>query len=379
MRLPLVASFAVVLGALPTWASEAKPCAPEPTDQVIAYGDVLTGTDCVISPIADRDFYNFNAGLNETVRVVATPWRYYPYNQALCWDIYDPTPALVKSECSGAALVFEAPLPKPGTYRIILYESGNDQTLSYNLSLTRVFPFPSDAAALQYSQVLSDVVDPAADVDTFVFGGTKDATISLVATPFRYYPYNQALCIELYDPGWAPVNDTTGNPVAVCSGDSIAKDIKLLKTGNYSLVVTESGHDQTLSYNLGLHCQFGTCDPKLPVCEVEATYNAGALDLVFTLRSVPLAKWDLWLNVQSTMKQIIKSKQIRIPGQRTFTAKIPSFPPSGRIGLINTLSRDNKGITCSDLTMVNTGDPVGASSANVGENVIVNVPLPPEP
>jgi hypothetical protein len=159
-------------------------------------------------------------------------------------------------------------------------------------------------------------------------------------------------------------------------------DIKLPKTGNYSIAVTEHGHDQTLSYNLSLHCLFGgDCGAKLPVCEVAATYNAGALNLTFILRSVALAKWDLWLNVQSTMKHIIKTKQIKINDPRTFAATIAPFPPSGKIDFINTLSRDNKGITCSDSIILNTGDPVGGASptAEELESLILRAPLQPEP
>lgn len=85
--------LSVFLAMVPAgWAaSEAKPCDPEPTDQIIAYGDVLSGSDCAIGAIADIDFFNFTGLQNEVVRLVVTPFPYFPFSQAIRWEIYDPT------------------------------------------------------------------------------------------------------------------------------------------------------------------------------------------------------------------------------------------------------------------------------------------------
>ena len=61
--LPLKTMAVIALVTLPGIAFatvEGVPCSPEPTDMVISYGDLVTGTNCDISPAGDTDIFRFS-------------------------------------------------------------------------------------------------------------------------------------------------------------------------------------------------------------------------------------------------------------------------------------------------------------------------------
>ena len=149
---------AFLLITTPVWAvSEAKPCAPEPTDMNVAYGDVMSGTDCFVSPNGDADLFRFSGQANDLVRIVGLMiTEGYPNNLQL--ELLDPNGSSIAVQYSNSGLgvyaaVIQMRLPLTGAYTLVMRESGNDAVQHYNLMLDRLDP----VAQTQLRQHMSDV------------------------------------------------------------------------------------------------------------------------------------------------------------------------------------------------------------------------------
>ena len=112
-----------ILLALPVLAtSEGTPCIPEPTDEFIEYGDLMT---CEISEVGDSDIFRFLGESGEKVVLQVTD-QAGPGGPHACIELFGPGGTLIRSLCSDAAARIDIPLNELGEYLVRITEGGND-------------------------------------------------------------------------------------------------------------------------------------------------------------------------------------------------------------------------------------------------------------
>ena len=352
-RFCLTLAFALACLVIPSRLTGAEPlknCALEPGNTPIAYGDILGGSNCEINPPTDVDLFNFTGSNGEKVRIVGLR---FSGGNALCAELRDPDGIGVPGGfCTSGTFQADFTLVKTGQYTLIIQESGNDQTTTYGLTLIRLFP-STGSPVIDYSQVLMNDLDPVPDQDLYRISGTAGDTIRLIALRSG----GNAICLGLQDPDGMDV------PGGFCTSGTFQADFPLTKTGVHTAIIAESGSDQTASYTLSLHCIFGTCSPKLPVCDVSATYAAGTLNLNFTLRTIENVSWGVWATVFGSTIPLWSVPVPPVDPAATFPLSIPGLPSLGAIGFLTTFAHSTKGITCWDFATVDTGPPGPAASA----------------
>lgn len=335
------------------WAvSEAKNCTPEPTtNMAIAYGTVLSGVDCFITPVADLDSFVFTAAANDKIRLQALKVG-GGYYAVPCVDLRDPDGLPVGNPvCSGNVQINQT-LTKPGTYKVLVTESGNDDTVQYNLSLHRVFPFPASALPIKYGQVLGDEINPSTDLDFFVFTGSASDWIRINAskTAGGYYA---VVCFEVYQPDAALLGQKQ-------CGTNPLLDIVLSQTGTYYILVSEDGNDDVVTYNLGAQCLSGPCK-VVQTCTLKdtPTYDAASktLTMNFTVGNTFPANWNAWLTYQNTIASLFSLAQPITDPPATITKTRANLSKAGKVGVLSTLTTPKQGVVCSSWVVINTGTP----------------------
>ena len=333
-------------------ASEAKNCTPEPTTNMpMGYGNVLSGTNCVIT-VADLDSFVFSAAANDQVRIAAakTGGGYYALP---CVELLDPDHVPVGGTVCTQNIQIDQKLTKPGYYTIVVNESGNDDTVNYDLSLTRIFPFQPGASAIKYGQVLSDEINPAADLDPFTFFGSVGDVIRITATKTGG-GYYALVCVEVFQP------DSTLLGQKLCTNSVQTPDTTLTQAGRYMILVSVSGNADILTYNLGLQCLAGSCKTTLSCTLKDAlAYDAasGTLTMNFTAGNQYPVTWNGWLSYQNTVTPLWSTPQPitdpPVPVSKTYSP----LPKVGIVGVLSTFTTPRNGITCSSWALVNTGIP----------------------
>jgi len=122
---------------LPQAAMSQTSCDPEPTNMTISYGAVVA---CAIDVVGDTDTFTFSGTSGESIRVVVsrsgneTGFLRFP-----CVELRSPTNQNVIGPRCGADFSgpanFETLLQASGTYSLVISEVGDDEAVSYTLSL----------------------------------------------------------------------------------------------------------------------------------------------------------------------------------------------------------------------------------------------------
>jgi hypothetical protein len=331
-------------------ASEARNCTPEPTTNMpMGYGYVLSGSNCVIT-VADLDSFVFSAAANDQVRIVAVKtgggtWA------VPCVELLDPDHGPVGSTTCSTSVEMNKQLTKTGYYTIVLNVSGNNDTVNYDLSLTRIIPFPGGATTIKYGQVLSDEINPPADSDPFTFFGSLGDLIRITAVKTGGGTW-AVLCIDVLQP------DSTPLGARLCSTSIQTADITLTQAGRYLILVSVSGNNDVATYNLGVQCLAGSCKTTLS-CTLKdvLSYDAatGTLTMNFTAGNQYAVTWNGWLSYQNTVIPLWSTPQ---PITDPPVPVIKTFSPlskAGVVGVLSTFTTPKNGITCSSWALVNTG------------------------
>jgi hypothetical protein len=231
-------------------ASEGVPCAAEPTDMPIDYGEVVL---CDIT-LGDSDQFDF-AGVNGETIVA----------QAAARGVGNPCLELkrqgspIRSACGGSSARIDGPLGEDGPYSLVVTESGNNSPMDYTLVLERIAPPSPAASAICPGCSISDgMIDPIGDLDIFVFQGEAGATVMVQASTHGL----GNPCIELWRPDGTPM----GPPE--CGGTTGRIDTTLDQSGPYSILVSENGNNASMNYTLTYQC-FGVCPTTAPVLECD--------------------------------------------------------------------------------------------------------------
>ena len=238
---------------------------PQPERALIAYGQHTEG--CQIIGPADRDNFTFAGTASDVVRINV---RSTTPRLDLRLELRDPTGVvLIDTSCFGEVLgngiqcsISQGlALAATGTFSITISDQNGDETGGYILQLERIPPtFEPPQVPYDSQAAVRDVVDQPTDLDFFVFDGVAGTTIQLTLssrTP-RLDPR-----LEVRGPTGAVLIDTS------CSGENVfgdgilcsvvASNVVLPATGRYLVIVSDSGIDETGTYDLTLNCIFGAC------------------------------------------------------------------------------------------------------------------------
>jgi hypothetical protein len=336
----------VVLAAMPAWAvSEAKVCGPEPTDMAVAYGDVLSGTNCDIA-VSDTDLFRFVGTAGDRIRIVAADLG-GDYRVGICVELFGPGLPATAPVCGDVSLQIDKSLPGTGMYTLVVSEWGNDAAFPYAFLLERLYPVRPDWPAIDVGIIRGDEVNPVTDQDFFRLPGKAGDVIRINAADLGG-DYRVGVCVELLNPDGTPAVPQS------CADVSTQINTTLTMNGTHTVIVSEWGNDAGFPYNAGYDCLSGNCAPKLPVCEVAPGMSGTTLNLDLTLRTVTPATWNLFVVVPNFAALIVSSPTGIIDPEKDFLLPVPNFPPIGTIGFLSMLST-SAGIICSDWETVNTG------------------------
>jgi len=249
---------------------------PDPTGPVINYIQATTDT---ITPAVDADAYTFNATastlLRLNLRTTSNAWNPRvelrdTAGTVVLNGIADGAgcnPANISSTCSFSVELVPA---LSGTYSLLVYDDGTNQTGGYQIGLWCVLgdcdsdgdAFPdNDRQILNYGgTITSNAIDTGVDADYYLFNGTvgDEIQFNFATTTNAWNPR-----LELRDPtGTVVLNglaDGMGcNPANIISTCSFIVNYSPPLSGTYSLLVYDGSTDQAGNYNFTLACVFGT-------------------------------------------------------------------------------------------------------------------------
>ena len=95
---------------------------------------------------------------------------------------------------------------------------------------------------------------------------------------------------------------------------------------------------------------------QVPACtlSIAPTYQGGTLNLQFTLGANVPTTWNVWLSIGNVTPRVWSLPVPAISPPFSFPVPLP-LPPSGRIGVLSTMTTPSEGILCSDWETVDTG------------------------
>jgi hypothetical protein len=167
------------------------------TTSAITCGDTLSGQ---LVAASDVNCYTFDADAGETVSV--TTQETAGVFQA-CWEIDGPG-GLLGIVCGQD----QRTLPSGGTYTIQVFDSGHNQTGSYDVNLAFVSETAHNCGeAMSCGQTLARQITKVGESDTFTFMGVAAETLSITV---QETGGGLAGCWELYDPSGASLGGACG-------------------------------------------------------------------------------------------------------------------------------------------------------------------------
>lgn len=260
------AAFLLLLLAFPGLANaavEGQACVAEPTDELIAYSNLRT---CTVSPIGDNDIYRFVGALGETVLIRASEGDGNFGSPDVCIDLRRPGGTRFGSvTCGEVAAGVEATLDEAGEWFMLISESGNDQTMNYNLVLERISPpSPTNTPVDSGISLGSEMISPFVDTDLYSFQGSVGDLIRIDASEGDGNFGSPDVCIDLRRP------DGSNVLPAVCGEVSAAIETILDQDGEYTIIMSEAGGDQAMNFTLLYTCIVGNCpQPQRAVCDIQ--------------------------------------------------------------------------------------------------------------
>jgi hypothetical protein len=233
----LVVIMATALPA-PALAQEGVPCATEPTDMVVAYGDVV---DCSIEVVGDTDTFRFSATAGEVIAVQAVIGS--PSSVRPCLTLVAPDASQLLACANAFVNRIDTMLTQTGTYTILVRDQPSAFTGHYTLVLERILPPSAKAKPISYGQTLVDQINISGDVDLFFFSGSQGDVISIRVA--NVSPSSVRPCLELITPAntrQTACNNAFNNELQTTLGQSgvfvaLARDMPNTFTGNYSIVL----------------------------------------------------------------------------------------------------------------------------------------------
>ncbi|MCH5373780.1 MAG: choice-of-anchor D domain-containing protein [Planctomycetes bacterium] len=223
--------------------------------------------DCVledtVSPVADSDVMLFDGHAGDTVLLTLADRTSGVWGEQPKAEVYDPDDELLASlQVDNTGTIWQDILPQNGTYTIVITEAGNDQGVSYNVGLQRLFPAPNSAFFVGSGSVLAGGITPVGDSDIVLFDGIGGCTTRITLTDRTVGVWGEQPKAEIYNPAAELVTTLQIDNTGTTWQD------ELLETGTYTVVMTEAGNDQGVSYSLSRQDLFGPCPAPRPEISV---------------------------------------------------------------------------------------------------------------
>ena len=196
----------------------------------ISYGDTIEGA---IEPAGDEDDYTFNASSGDTVTVC---FKKTSGTFSARAEIYDPSETLVED---GASSPLEASLTENGTYTIKMKDYWGDRTGNYTMSLQCVTD-PVNATNMTFGDAYEGSIEYITSMAPYVFLLNTNDILRVNAGEVSTTSGSFSTRLYLYDPD--------GTQVASTSSSTLTE--KVSETGQYCLMVSDSGFDGTGTFSV---------------------------------------------------------------------------------------------------------------------------------
>jgi hypothetical protein len=247
-----VVGLSMLVAVVPASAQvEGTPCAAEPTDQVLAYGDFVT---CQITPLGDSDLFRFQGVSGEVVTLRVTDPSGGSSIPACRLELLRPGDlSLFASTAGNTTCEIRTTLDASGLFTLRVTEIGDDHLMNYALEIDRLFPSPARAAPINPGTTFTNMrIDPQGDADLYAFSGVSGDVISLRVTDPSGGSSIPAPVLELFRPDGTLAGTHAGNTTA-------ALDVTLEQSGIFIVRVTEVANDHLMTYHLEYQCLQGGC------------------------------------------------------------------------------------------------------------------------
>jgi uncharacterized protein (TIGR03437 family) len=262
------------------WADMAqKACVPKPGTTNISYGELVS---CEINPVGDSNFFKFTGQAGDYVR-----FNLFRYTGGAdhCFRLIDPDGVFGNYNCVNglyrpSTLSVEKSLTKSGEYTIQVIDGSNDETFTYGLIVWRFWPLPT-TTGVAYGIPVEGSNGPRGDIDFFSFFGSAGDTVNITLTRLTG---GADQCYFFIDPDGTVNSGSTSCVNGLYRPTSLSNDVKLTKTGAFTMAVLDGSQDETFTYRITMQC-FGVC-PAGPItggpqCPASPTYQLSPASQLF--------------------------------------------------------------------------------------------------
>jgi hypothetical protein len=168
-----------------------------------------------IGTVGESDTFQFTVASGEALTITTQETAGFVN---ACWELYDPDGVSLGGSCGQA----EKTAAIPGTYTIRVYDNGDIETGTYDLSMSVVSDTASSCAeAIGCGQTLPRDLGVVGESDTFRFAAQAGEALSLTTQETGGFV---SACWELYDPAGVSLGQTCGQAektAAVAGGYTI--------------------------------------------------------------------------------------------------------------------------------------------------------------
>lgn len=265
-------------------------CDPEPTDMNIAYGEFMTGGNCVIGSGGDVDLFRFNGTAGDHV-VLSLGDGTFSSLQNPCFEVRDSANQIVVPNTCTASnnkRVVEFLLPSSGSYLILVKENSND-AVHYGLSLERLVPPTASSDTIPcYGCMIASDISALGDLDPYLFSASAGDQILITLTDGTFSSL-QNPCMSLRNLDGIP----TSNGANKCAPSNNVTTIEqtIPETGTYTILVSEDSND-AVNFGLDVQCLVGPCIGTLllqPPAQVDASDGTYTDRIAVSWSAVPSA------------------------------------------------------------------------------------------
>ncbi len=224
----------------------------------IVSNEIKTGTT---SGIADIDGYTFTGTNGNRVLIGGVLTSGANYNTVIY--LYPPGGGTFAT-WSGGGDRLDFQLNATGTWTILIEDSGNDTAGGYNASLLNVTTGPytgapeTDGGAIVSGVPRNGSALSSADFDGYTFNANAGDSVAISAVVTGGAMNTQ---ISLFPPGG-------GSALTSTTADNV--NMELIAGGTYTIVIEDSGIDQTGNYTVALN-QFGGGGTDAPIFDDSTT------------------------------------------------------------------------------------------------------------
>lgn len=199
------------------------------------FGDVVSGS---IDPAGDVDTYMFSAVAGDTVlaRISLVSGILYPETR-----LYSPNGTKLMSDWSYDVTEINYTLAEDGNYTVLVHDYFGHYTGDYGIFVQRLNN-PRNAVSIVFGETVLGSIDPAGDVDTYVFSAQAGDTLLVRASQVSGLLYPE---VRLYRPDGTELG---------CDWDWDVAELTstLVEDGNYTVLVHDYFGDYTGNYTLYL-------------------------------------------------------------------------------------------------------------------------------